>query len=88
MYRVREEWQLRTAHTSAFENGVVWDELSDLRDGPGNFKRWQQGNITKIVWLCWAEDFEKLDYNIYKSKAKIGLFFFFFFKNNFIHDTY
>lgn len=64
----------KTLHTSLFKNCIVWDGLNDPRDGPGNFKRWHQGNIVKIVWLSKAEAFGQLDYKVYKSKAKIGLF--------------
>lgn len=60
MYRGREGWQIRTLHISVFKNGIVWgNELSGLRRGPGDSMRGQQGNITKIVWLCWGEAFKK-----------------------------
>lgn len=74
MHRGREEWQIRTLHNSVFKNGIVWgDELSDLRDGPGI--SWGDSRETlQRLCNCGGEVFEKLDYELYKSKAKIGIF--------------
>lgn len=74
MLRGKKEWQIRTPHNSVFKNNGVWgDELSDLRDGPGI--SWGDSRETlQRLCNCWGETFKKLDYEVYKNKAKIGIF--------------